>query len=77
MVPLGTVRGVQWHHDAGALAFALDNPTRVALRAPRFMVSAGATDDRSGVTPSMLSRKRMLKYHSSLEPNGFTPRLAG
>ncbi len=25
MVPIGTVRGVQWHHDAGALAFVLDS----------------------------------------------------
>jgi dipeptidyl aminopeptidase/acylaminoacyl peptidase len=24
-VPIGTVRGVQWHHDAGALAFVLDS----------------------------------------------------
>jgi dipeptidyl aminopeptidase/acylaminoacyl peptidase len=24
-VPIGTVRGVQWHHDSGALAFGLDS----------------------------------------------------
>ena len=43
----------------------------------RFIVLAGGTAVRIGVTPFIPSRKRMWKYHSSRILNGFTPRVMG
>ena len=37
----------------------------------------GLGDERSGVTPFISGRKRMLKYHSSRTANGLTPRVIG